>query len=72
MAILRNGEYLIIGGHHRVEALKSLGDKTIPARIYIWDEMEKDTRKIFKNTFILPIREMYPEYYKNFDLDLFE
>lgn len=32
--LLPNGNYLVTGGHHRIAAMKQLGEKTIPIKVY--------------------------------------
>ena len=38
---LPNGKLISAGGHHRVAAMKSLGQSTIPGRIVNWNGLSK-------------------------------
>ncbi len=38
---LPNGKLVSAGGHHRVAAMKSLGEKTIPSRVVEWNSLSK-------------------------------
>jgi hypothetical protein len=38
---MSDGRLVTFGGHHRVEAMRRLGEKTIPARVEEWDGMLK-------------------------------
>ncbi|MEZ4815860.1 MAG: ParB/RepB/Spo0J family partition protein [Bdellovibrionota bacterium] len=40
-----NGSFLCMG-HHRTEAMKRLGETTVPALIYTWSELSPRTREL--------------------------
>jgi hypothetical protein len=39
VARMPNGRFVQLGGHHRAEAMRQLGETTIPARIVDWDTL---------------------------------
>jgi len=45
---LPNGS-LVSGGHHRVAAMRLLGEKTIPARVYEWSSINPATQQRLLN-----------------------
>ena len=46
-----DGTWLNGGGHHRVQAMRELGQETVPARIYRWEELEPLTREFYAHQF---------------------
>lgn len=45
-----NDQYIISDGMHRTAAMYRAGEKTIPARIFNWDDLPTDTQNDFLNT----------------------
>lgn len=56
-----DGKLIVTDGNHRFAAMKQLGEKTIPARVFEWFELETTIRVILKMQF--------PETFKDYDID---
>ena len=48
---MTDGRLLIAGGHHRVAAMRKLGETTIPARVVQWYAIPPKVRKRYQNRF---------------------
>ncbi|NVK53820.1 MAG: ParB N-terminal domain-containing protein [Flavobacteriaceae bacterium] len=46
---LPNGRLIISGGHHRVAAMKKLGEKTIPSVLRNWSSLSKGVQQRLLN-----------------------
>jgi hypothetical protein len=46
-----DGRLVQLGGHHRAEAMRQLGEKTIPARITAWDDISQPAQNKFRQSF---------------------
>lgn len=46
-----DGTMLIGSGHHRVQAMRELGQRTVPAEIHVWDELDQLTRDFYSSMF---------------------
>jgi len=46
-----DGRLIIGSGHHRVEAMRSLGEQTIPARVLDWDALLPGVQDWYRGTF---------------------
>jgi hypothetical protein len=51
VARMPDGRLVIMGGHHRVEAMKQLGETTIPARVVDWNTISPGAQKIYRDSF---------------------
>ncbi|MCB0420155.1 MAG: ParB-like nuclease domain-containing protein [Bdellovibrionales bacterium] len=69
VAILRNGQILNLGGHHRVAAMLALGESTIPASVYVWDSMDPHIRGLYREQFIVPLQHRFPELFGTIQYD---
>lgn len=56
--VMPDGVVYSAGGHHRVEAMKRLGEGSIPARIYYWHSLGEATRVFYRQRF--PLLTKYP------------
>ena len=45
------GRLVIAGGHHRVAAMRSLGETTIPARVFDWDSLVPGVQDWYRDNF---------------------
>ncbi len=48
---LPDGQLIIAGGHHRVAAMKSLGESTIPGRVVDWTSLSTKAQARWKTRF---------------------
>jgi ParB-like chromosome segregation protein Spo0J len=46
-----DGRLVMAGGHHRAEAMRSLGETTIPARVVEWDTLDPAVQKRYEDAF---------------------
>jgi len=51
VARMPDGRLVQLGGHHRAEAMRQLGEATIPARIVDWDAISSAARTKYRQTF---------------------
>lgn len=51
VARMPDGRLVIMGGHHRVAAMKQLGETTIPARVVDWNSISSRAQQIYKQNF---------------------
>jgi len=65
IAIMPNLSMKIISGHHRVEAMKSLGERTIPATIYLWHRVDVEDRLTFRELFVDKLKRFFPQYHQD-------
>jgi ParB-like chromosome segregation protein Spo0J len=48
---LPDGRLVIAGGHHRVAAMRSLGEQTIPARVLDWNALAPQVQDWYRQSF---------------------
>jgi ParB-like chromosome segregation protein Spo0J len=48
---MSDGRMIIAGGHHRVAAMRLLGEQTIPARLIDWDSLPQVAQDQYRATF---------------------
>ena len=51
VARMPDGRFVTMGGHHRVEAMKRLGETTIPARIVDWNSINPGAQNLYRQWF---------------------
>lgn len=59
LLIMPDGKIYSAGGHHRIEAMKRLGESSIPSRVYYWHGMSDFVRDTYRNSF--PALRAYPD-----------
>jgi ParB-like chromosome segregation protein Spo0J len=48
---MSDGRLIIAGGHHRVAAMRLLGEATIPARVIDWDSLAPGVQDVYRANF---------------------
>ena len=51
VARMPDGRLVQLGGHHRAEAMRRLGETTIPARIVDWNFIDPGVRRMYRQLF---------------------
>lgn len=51
VARMPDGRLVTMGGHHRAEAMRRLGETTIPARVVDWDAISAGAQSLYRQTF---------------------
>lgn len=51
VARMPDGRLVQLGGHHRAEAMRQLGEKTIPGRIVEWNSLSPNVQQWWRNQF---------------------
>lgn len=48
---MTDGRWIIAGGHHRIAAMRSLGEQTIPGRMMDWESLSLGVQEWYRETF---------------------
>jgi ParB-like chromosome segregation protein Spo0J len=51
VARMPDGRLVTMGGHHRAEAMRLLGETTIPARVVDWDSISPGAQNLYRQMF---------------------
>jgi ParB-like chromosome segregation protein Spo0J len=51
VARMPDGRLVTMGGHHRAEAMRQLGETTIPARVVDWNSLPTRVQDIYRQNF---------------------
>jgi ParB-like chromosome segregation protein Spo0J len=51
VARMPDGRLVQMGGHHRAEAMRQLGEPTIPARVVDWDSIDPGVQSMYRQVF---------------------
>lgn len=51
VARMPDGRLVLMGGHHRAEAMRQLGETTIPARVVEWNAITPGAQDLYRQTF---------------------
>lgn len=68
--LMPDGHLRLASGHHRVQALKEIGEISVPVQIIRWEDFHIMGKDFYRDVFI-KAKQLYPQYYSEYDATLF-